>query len=109
MTAASSAPASERSISRTIEPGVSEDWPGHGLGPVAEILALLPDPAELAPGARVAVLAGSPERGLFARLFSSSSPRAKVHLAVRCTALLLRGYASISADEAGVAYGVVPP
>jgi hypothetical protein len=99
----------ERAVTTSIEPEVGDGWPAHGLGPVSEILALLPDPAELQPGAWIAVGSGShDQRGLLSRLFGSQAPRARVHLAVRCTALLIRGYTAIAADDAGIAYGRVP-
>jgi hypothetical protein len=100
----------ELPVLQTIEPAVGDDWPAHGLGPVSEIVRQLPDPADLPPGARIAVGTGMTEqRGLLSRLFSGSTPRAKVHLAVRCTALIVRGYTAVSADAAGTAYGLVPP
>jgi hypothetical protein len=105
MTAASP----DRAVTTSIEPVVGDGWPAHGLGPISEILALLPDPAELPPGAWIAVGSGSHgQRGLLSRLFGSQAPRARVHLAVRCTALLIRGYTAVAADDAGNAYGRVP-
>ena len=99
----------DRPVARTVEPEVGDEWPAHGLGPVSEVLPMLPDPAELPPGAWIAVGSGAGgQRGLLSRLFSSSAPKARVHLAVRCTALMVRGYTSIAADSAGIAYGRAP-
>jgi hypothetical protein len=71
------------------------------MGPVATILAQLPDPGELSPGALLVVRdAGKPPQG-FRRLARGvrslwrKEPRA--HAAVRCTALLARGYRDIGA------------
>src|SRR5258706_15956546 len=76
-------------------------WPVDGFGPVAAILPQLPDPSELAAGALVVVRdAGKPPQGLrrLARSVRSlwrKEPRA--HAAVRCTALLARGYRDVGA------------
>jgi len=84
-----------------VYPSLDGDWPAHGLGPVATIAAQLPDPAELKPGALVIVRhAGRPARGFrrFARGVRNlwRKPLA-AHEAVRCTALLARGYRDIAA------------
>ena len=77
-------------------PALDRNWPAHGLGPVSALVAQLPDPADLAEGALVVVRdAEKPPRGLrrLARAIRSmwhKPPRA--HPAVRCTALLARGY-----------------
>jgi hypothetical protein len=76
----------------------------------AEVATQIPDPATLDPGARVFVLgAASRGAGLLRRILGTAS----VPRAVRCTALLARGYVSIGAgvDEvsgADVAWGTVP-
>ena len=86
-------------------PALDRSWPAHGLGPVATIVAQLPDPADLRAGAVVLVRqSGRPPRGLrrLARSIQSlwrKPPQA--HAAVRCTALLARGYRGISAARDG--------
>jgi hypothetical protein len=82
-------------------PKLARSWPASGLGPVSAILAQLPDPGRLAAGALIVVRhAEKPARGFRRALFYVRSlwrkaPRA--HAAVRCTALLARGYRDISA------------
>jgi hypothetical protein len=82
-------------------PVLDRSWPAHGLGPVAVIVAQLPDPADLPPGALVVVRdAAKPPRGFrrFARGIRSLFRKPpKAHAAVRCTALLARGYRDIAA------------
>jgi hypothetical protein len=80
-------------------PALGRGWPADGLGPVATILSQLPDPTELSAGALVVVRdAEKPPHG-FRRLVRGVQtlwrklPRA--HAAVRCTALLARGYRDI--------------
>lgn len=66
----------------------------------------LPDPATLVPGARVNVLASATRRGgVLRRLLGPS--RVPVTRATRCTALLIRGYVTIGADDEQ-AWGAVP-
>jgi hypothetical protein len=82
-------------------PELDRSWPAHGLGPVAVIVGQLPDPANLPPGALVVVRdAARPPRG-FRRLArgirSLWRKPPKAHAAVRCTALLARGYREIAA------------
>jgi hypothetical protein len=93
----------------TIEPQLPEGWPADGFGPVGELMALLPDPSELEVGAWVA-MAGSPARqpgltNLFRR-------RPTAHLAVRCAALLARGYERVGGGKGArgvdLAWGRVP-
>jgi hypothetical protein len=81
-------------------PILDENWPSDGLGPVAVIIAQLPDPAGLRKGALVMVRESGPRpKGFgawiaaFTALFAKPP---KVHAAVRCTALLARGYRDIS-------------
>ena len=101
--------APERPVAQIIEPRTGDGWPESGLGPVEEILPFLPDPSELAPGTWIAVGPGAPEpRRFLSRLFGQSAAKARIHLAVRCTALLVRGYTSICADRAGIAFGRAP-
>jgi hypothetical protein len=81
-------------------PILDKSWPGDGLGPVAVIVAQLPDPASLRQGALVVVRDSGPlpkgvRRWLFAMKGLFVKPP-KVHPAVRCTALLARGYREIS-------------
>jgi hypothetical protein len=85
-------------------PVLDRSWPGDGLGPVAVIVAQLPDPGELRRGALVIVRESGPRpKGLrgwlagFAGLFAKPP---KAHPAVRCTALLARGYREISCAPA---------
>ena len=90
-----------------VHPAVGEDWPEDGLGPVATLAAALPAPDEGAAGTWIAVDGGhAARRGVLGRLLGRGAPR--VHLAVRCTALLVRGYEDVCADAQGVAYGRVP-
>lgn len=99
------------SMRREITLEVGRDWPADGLGPVRDILAQLPDPAALAEGTLVVVRATGPTPpNAIARLFSRAR---QVHLAVRCTALLARGFAEIRAEQdiltrEWVAIGAVP-
>jgi hypothetical protein len=83
-------------------PTLDRAWPAHGLGPVGALIAQLPDPSELTPGALVVVReSGRPARGLrkIARGVGSLFRKPpKAHSAVRCTALLARGYREIAAS-----------
>jgi hypothetical protein len=83
-------------------PILDRNWPHHGLGSVAVIVAQLPDPADLREGALVVVRESGPRpkgfRGWLADLKSLWSKPPKAHPAVRCTALLARGYREISAS-----------
>jgi len=84
------------------EPGAN-----HGDGLLRVLSAQLPDPSTLAPGSWVALGAGpTASRRLFGLI--GGRPRPSVSLAVRCTALLARGYTDIRADDSGVAFGRVP-
>lgn len=98
----------QASVGIQVHPAVGDDWPANGLGPVEPLAAQLPDPARLAPGTWVAISAGRTARawGLVGRLLGRRP--AHVHLAVRCTALLARGYSHVCADEADTAYGQAP-
>jgi hypothetical protein len=82
-------------------PVLDRDWPSDGLGPVAVIVAQLPDPSDLRKGALVIVRETGPRpkgfRGLLASVTTLFSKPPKAHPAVRCTALLARGYREISA------------
>lgn len=82
-------------------PVLDRTWPANGLGPVAVIVAQLPDPATVPAGEIVVIRdSGRPLRGLrrFARGVQSLWRKPpKAHPAIRCTALLARGYREISA------------
>jgi hypothetical protein len=82
-------------------PILDKNWPSDGLGPVATIVAQLPDPSDLRHGALVVVRQSGPRpkgfRGLLAAIGGLFSKPAQVHATVRCTALLARGYREISA------------
>jgi hypothetical protein len=94
----------------SIQPTVGPDWPMSGLGPIQTLLEGLPDPDTLDKGAWIAVFPGPHTRrrkGLVSRLFTPRTAE-HVHLAVRCTALLARGYVRICADEHGTAFGQAP-
>ncbi|MEB2313800.1 MAG: hypothetical protein OZ921_20825 [Sorangiineae bacterium] len=93
-----------------IHPTVGRDWPEDGLGPVERLAAELPAPGALEPGSWLAVDGGHrPRAGVLGRLLGSPRAEPRVHLAVRCTALLARGYELVCADASGVAYGRAPP
>ena len=81
-------------------PSLDNNWPGDGLGPVAVIVAQLPDPASLRQGALVVVReSGPPSKGVrrwLAAMKGLFVKPPKVHPAVRCTSLLARGYREIS-------------
>jgi hypothetical protein len=87
---------------------LDESWPPSGLGPARDLLDQIPHPTSLPRGAWVAVLAAEPHQGRgLGRLLRRPSPPG-AHLAARCTALLLRGYANTCADAEGTAFGQVP-
>jgi hypothetical protein len=89
-------------------PHLPEDWPDDGIGSPTELEAELPEPQSLPGGSWIAVGAGRrARRGIVARLFASRELPG-MHLCVRCTALLARGYVEVCADAAGTAYGRVP-
>jgi hypothetical protein len=91
-----------------IELLLDDTWPNDGFGPVEVVLSQLPDPTTLARGARVAIPAAakvpSPRRFLerigrtLLRIAGQKPPR--ISLAVRCTALLARGYTEVGAGPA---------
>jgi hypothetical protein len=98
------------SPSVTIHPSVGPDWPASGLGPIQVLLEGLPDPESIGKDAWIAVYPGPPasrRKGIVSRLFTPKSAD-HVHLAVRCTALLARGYVRVCADEHGTAFGQAP-
>jgi len=81
-------------------PILDKNWPGDGLGPVAVIVAQLPDPADLRQGALVVVRESGPLPKGFRRWLAAMkglfAKPPKAHPAVRCTALLAHGYRDIS-------------
>jgi hypothetical protein len=88
-----------RSEGRELFPSLDRKWPVDGLGAVAVLVAQLPDPAELPAGSLLIVRATQkPRPGLRRWLDAAKAlirkPR-KAHPAVRCTALLARGYREI--------------
>ena len=98
----------EASVSVALEPMLDDGWPADGLGPVPALVSQLPEPRTLPPGAWLAFGTGTEPRGRgLGRLLRRGS-RSHAHLAVRCTALLLRGYTHVCADAQGVAFGQVP-
>lgn len=85
---------------REIFPTLDPSWPADGFGEVAKIAAELPAPEGLRPGALVVVHARPSRSG--GRFFGLSwrAPR-YAHAAVRCTALLARGYTRVGAARGG--------
>jgi hypothetical protein len=85
-------------------PVLDRTWPADGLGPVAVIVAQLPDPGDLRRGALVVVRQSGPRpkgfRGWLAAVAGLFAKPPQVHPAVRCTALLARGYREISCAPA---------
>ncbi len=76
-------------------------------GLVRQLARELPDPSTLDAGSWVAVGAGPAEPRRRFGLFGGRRPRG-IPLAIRCTALLARGYTDVCADESGTAFGRVP-
>jgi hypothetical protein len=94
----------------SIHPSVGPEWPASGLGPIQVLLEGLPDPESVGTGAWIAVYPGPPasrRKGIVSRLFTPRTLE-HVHLAVRCTALLARGYVRVCADDQGTAFGRAP-
>jgi hypothetical protein len=77
-------------------------WPADGIGPVATLVAQLPDPAELPAGSVLVVRQMQKPRGGLRGLIDHAVAlvrrRRKAHVAVRCTALLARGYRDIGSS-----------
>ena len=99
-------------------PALDKTWPADGLGPVATVVAQLPDPAELRKGALVVIRESGARprgfRGLVVSMRSLFAKPPKAHTAVRCTALLARGYREISAAAdrrtgEELVWGIGPP
>jgi hypothetical protein len=88
-----------RSEGRELFPALDRKWPADGIGAVAVLVAQLPDPAELPAGSLLIVHEKqAPRAGLLRFLDRMKAfvlkPR-RAHAAVRCTALLARGYQAI--------------
>lgn len=71
------------------------------------VAARLPDPATLPAGQRVAVESRGRPRSRVSRWLRRDASM-DVPLAVRCSALLARGYVEVGATADGVAVGIVP-
>jgi hypothetical protein len=86
-----------RTPDRELFPALERSWPKDGFGSIGVLVAQLPDPHELAAGSLVVVHEkGRRGPGLWGLLaFWKRSRRA--HAAVRCSALLARGFADIGA------------
>jgi len=78
-------------------PELERAWPADGFGSIAALAAQLPDPQDLAAGALVVVHeTGRRPRGL-RRVLALWTRKRRAHVAVRCSALLARGYLDIGA------------
>ena len=77
---------------------------------IADVISQLPEIGDMKPGAQVVILPRIiPSAGLFARLFSRNK---SVPRALRCSALLARGFVDIAAAGEGdddLAWGFAPP
>lgn len=77
---------------------------------IAEVISQLPEIASMTPGAEVVISARiSSSAGLFARVFGRKK---SVSRAVRCSALLARGFVDIAAAGEGdddLVWGFAPP
>lgn len=90
-----------------IHPSAAHQSNEIGLEPLVLLAAELPDPRSLSPGSWVMVSPGREQkRGVMSRVFGRKPKHS--HLAVRCTALLIRGYVNVCADEHGLAFGRSP-
>jgi hypothetical protein len=81
-------------------PELDPAWPLDGFGPIAAVAAQLPDPQDLAGGSLVLVHETCRrERGIRRVLAFVAfwKRRRRAHAAVRCAALLARGYIDIGA------------
>jgi hypothetical protein len=67
----------------------------------------LPEPASLPSESWIAVRDGRPPPTTLGRVLGRR-PRGGFDLAVRCTALLARGYVDVRVDDAGIAWGRKP-
>jgi len=84
---------------RELFPSLDRKWPPDGLGAVAVLVAQLHDPTLLPAGSLLIVRETQRPRAGFRRWLDAAralfrKPR-KAHAAVRCTALLARGYREI--------------
>ncbi len=86
---------------------VQLDATAADVGVPAAVAGQIPLASTLAPGTRVVVRASATRRGgVLGRLLGPR--REPVPRSTACTALLVRGYVDIGADDAG-AWGVAPP
>jgi hypothetical protein len=86
-----------RRADREVFPELDRGWPRDGFGPISTVASQLPDPLELAAGSLVLVHETErPARGLRG-LVSLWKRKRRAHPAVRCSALLARGYLDIGA------------
>jgi hypothetical protein len=74
---------------------------------VRRLAAELPDPVTLGSNTWVMVSPGPLATGGFLSQLFARRART-VHLAVRCTALLVRGYVDVCSDDYGMAFGRTP-
>jgi hypothetical protein len=90
-------------------PPLDRSWPSDGLGPALVVFDALPPPEQYEPGAWVGLLAEPEPAQGWGRFLGA---RRAVHRAVRCAALLARGYEEVGAGVDGegrdVAWGRVP-
>jgi hypothetical protein len=89
----------------TLHPRVPASFAKRGGAAISELAAQLPDPSELDAGSWIAVGRGITADRSWLRLGRSAG--SGVALALRCSALLARGYVDICASE-DVAYGRTP-
>jgi hypothetical protein len=94
----------------TVTPELADAWPADGFGRVSLLMASLPDPSAMVAGAWVGMLPGPAKKKGLAGMFGGKPKIA--HVAVRCAALLAKGYVDVGAavDEAGqeIAFGRAP-
>jgi hypothetical protein len=75
-------------------PSLDRTWPKDGFGPIATVIAALPNPEDLPKGTLVAVHgSGRARTNVLVRWLLPK--RREAHRAVRCTALLARGYGNV--------------
>jgi hypothetical protein len=77
-------------------PSLDRMWPKDGMGPIAAVIAQLPNPEDLPIGTLVTVH-GSGRARPNAHVRWLLPKRREVHPAVRCTALLARGFKNVGA------------
>jgi hypothetical protein len=89
----------ERRADWELFPELDRAWPADGFGPIAVLAAQLRDPRELAAGSLVFVHERPRRARGLGGLLALGKSRGRAHAAVRCTALLVRGYADIGAAD----------